>query len=278
LHEYNASIGDRTKLKPTNCPYCQNFKLCDHTNLEALHPELISEWHPDNLKPMKEYACASRKKVLWICSKNINCKCHVWNASIDKRTCIKKPCGCPFCRGLKVCEHLNLKTVHPELIEEWHPDNNDMSTYAPNSNKKVKWKCSKNPEHIWLSTISHRTSINNPRGCPHCTTNGYSKSQIKWLTEIEKAEKIYIQHACKPEGEHSIPTIGKVDGYCKDTNTVYELHGDFWHGNPLRFKKDDINPIVKKTYGELYQKTIARDQAIRDLGYTLITKWETTET
>ena len=40
------------------------------------------------------------------------------------------------------------------------------------------------------------------------------------------------------------------------------------------YKSDDFNHFNKKTFGELYSKTIQRENELKDLGYTLITKWE----
>lgn len=90
-----------------------------------------------------------------------------------------------------------------------------------------------------------------------------------------KVQNITIQYALSPEGEYRIPTIGKVDGYCPLNNTVYEYHGNYWHGNPLIFKEDDMNTIAHKTFGQLYRDTIARDDRIRKLGYNLVVQWET---
>jgi len=53
------------------------------------------------------------------------------------------------------------------------------------------------------------------------------------------------------------------------------IMGIFCAGNPKRFSPNDINTVSGKIYGELYQRTIKRDQRIRDLGYNLIIKWET---
>ena len=78
----------------------------------------------------------------------------------------------------------------------------------------------------------------------------------------------------KNECEYVVDKIGKVDGFCKETNTVYEFHGDYWHGNPKKYKPEDINQINYKTFGELYQKTVERDNKIRELGYNLVTIWE----
>jgi G:T-mismatch repair DNA endonuclease (very short patch repair protein) len=65
-----------------------------------------------------------------------------------------------------------------------------------------------------------------------------------------------------------------VDGYCRETNTVYEYHGDYWHGNPRKYKQTDIHPHRKVTYGELYRRTLRRDRKIKSLGYNLMVKWE----
>ena len=37
-----------------------------------------------------------------------------------------------------------------------------------------------------------------------------------------------------------------VDGYNDKTKTIYEFYGDYWHGNPNRYKREDINVINKK--------------------------------
>lgn len=67
--------------------------------------------------------------------------------------------------------------------------------------------------------------------------------------------------------------MGRVDGYCKENNTVYEYHGSFWHGNPDKYGASDVHPVSGEIYGAIYRKTLERDQKIRDQGYALITKW-----
>ena len=110
-------------------------------------------------------------------------------------------------------------------------------------------------------------------GCPKCYKK-YSCPQIHWLTFISKFNSVQIQHA-ENDGEYSIPeTKFKADGFCKETNTIYEFHGDFWHGNPKKYSGEKINPISKKTFGELYQNTIARESHIKELGYNLVVIWE----
>ena len=87
---------------------------------------------------------------------------------------------------------------------------------------------------------------------------------------------IYIQHADN-EGEKNIKInkkLFKFDGYCKETNTVYEFMGDFFHGNPKLYNQNDINPLNKKTFGELYRNTINREKYLIKRGYNVISIWE----
>ena len=102
----------------------------------------------------------------------------------------------------------------------------------------------------------------------------YSKGQIQWLNFLQKYYGINIQHACN-DGEYKIPeTLYHADGFCRNTNTIYEYLGDYWHGNPIIFPSDDFNKARKCTYGEIYNNTCKRESEIRDLGYNLVVIWE----
>ena|ERR1035437_8222037 len=104
------------------------------------------------------------------------------------------------------------------------------------------------------------------KGCIKCSNN-VSKGEIEWLDSINISNR-----------QVSLPDIGdwrtRVDGYNPDTNTVYQYHGDFWHGNPKKYKPTDKNPRTKCTMGELYEKTILRNNMIKDTGYNLVVMWE----
>lgn len=114
---------------------------------------------------------------------------------------------------------------------------------------------------------------------------GYSKKAITWLNNIMSEsvrdsnrtgkEPIHIQHALNG-GEHQV-YIGiyrfSFDGYCKETNTVYEFYGDKWHGNPRVYKPEDI-VAGNSTADELYLKTKWREEQILKAGYNLVTMWE----
>jgi len=104
---------------------------------------------------------------------------------------------------------------------------------------------------------------------------GYSKVAIAWLNSIMAEKGIHIQHALNG-GEYTAQ-IGEYtfsfDGYCKETNTVYEFYGDKYHGNLQVYKADEIL-VNGKTARQLYAKTLWREKQILSAGYNLVTIWE----
>jgi hypothetical protein len=126
-----------------------------------------------------------------------------------------------------------------------------------------------NKHGLFTCRLSH---LRNGHSCWKCFSN-CSKQQIEWL-EYLMISYGFIQHA-KNIGEYNIPhTQYWVDGFNIKMNIVFEYHGDMWHGNPNKFIPDDINPVNKKTYAELYNNTVKRVEHIRSLDFTVIEMWE----
>ena len=77
------------------------------------------------------------------------------------------------------------------------------------------------------------------------------------------------------EGEYRIPNTNySADGYDEKTNTIFEFHGDYWHGNPKLFSQEQMNLTTKCTFGELYNKTLNKRKKLEELGYKYIEIWE----
>jgi G:T-mismatch repair DNA endonuclease (very short patch repair protein) len=53
-----------------------------------------------------------------------------------------------------------------------------------------------------------------------------------------------------------------------------EFYGDFWHGNPKVYNRNDVNRVNGLTFGELYNRTITRQMEIEKIGYKVISIWE----
>ena len=81
--------------------------------------------------------------------------------------------------------------------------------------------------------------------CDEAQVDTYSVKSIKWLEYIAQKENVHIRHACN-EGEQGITVNGnrrsyKVDGYCEETNTIYQFHGCYWHGCKRCYDELTIN-------------------------------------
>lgn len=93
-----------------------------------------------------------------------------------------------------------------------------------------------------------------------------SQKSINWIKGIVEKEKKNIMHN-ENGGEYIIPnTRYRVDGYCPETNTIYEFYGCYYHG----CKKCNIN----KKKINVYEKTIERENALKKMGYNVISIWE----
>jgi G:T-mismatch repair DNA endonuclease (very short patch repair protein) len=105
-------------------------------------------------------------------------------------------------------------------------------------------------------------------GCHKCSA-GISKPEIQWLDFMEVPE-VFRHQTIKVYDKYF-----RIDAYDSTTNTIYEFHGDFWHGHPTKYNPNDINTMLKKTYGELYLRTMEKERRLKEAGYHLITIWET---
>lgn len=160
-HKWQSRVFSRAE--GCRCPVCTGKTVMPGENdLATTHPHLVTEWHPTKngeLTP-KSVNRGSRKLVWWQCSKG-----HEWQVSVDQRTTSHS--NCPYCSGNKVLVGFNdLKTTHPELAAEWHPERNGDLTpemVSRGCGKKVWWKgkCG----HEWEATVLNRY---NGKGCPAC--------------------------------------------------------------------------------------------------------------
>lgn len=269
-HVWKAPVCsvNRDTWEGSGCPYCAGQKVCSTNSLATHYPDIAKEFNSEkNGCTPNEIAKKSNRKVWWICSFDPR---HEWQTSVSHRA---RGHGCLYCAGRKVSPDYNLEVIFPELAREFDSNLNQESaaSYTPFSNYSVFWNCKRG--HIWEAQINSRSS--HGVGCPECSGfRRYSRAQIVWLEQIAREEDIVIKHG-EAYGEHYIRDVGFVDGFCEETNTVYEFHGDFWHGHPGRYNPDHINSVNKETYRDLYEYTVARDKLILSLGYNLVVKWET---
>jgi G:T-mismatch repair DNA endonuclease (very short patch repair protein) len=64
-----------------------------------------------------------------------------------------------------------------------------------------------------------------------------------------------------------------VDGYVKETNTVYEFQGCYWHGHDCHLNHGKPDETTQ-TMEQRHQRTQEKIQYIQDNGYLVKQMWE----
>jgi Zn finger protein HypA/HybF involved in hydrogenase expression len=241
-----------------NCKNCgiEAMKIKQKTNIDdfIIHANII---HNNKYEYSNINYINARTKI------SINCKEHgVFKQLPDSHL---RGTGCSRCAG----NNLSNTNEFIEKAKKIHFDKYDyLKVDYVKSDQKVTINCKKHG-YFDQTPSNHLYGF----GCSRCYSK-YSKSQIIWLNLLEKLHNIYIIHM-ENEGEYKIPNTNyKADGYCKETNTIYEFHGDYWHGNPNIYNPDEINKVTNSTFRELYEKTLEKEECIKKEGFNLITIWE----
>jgi hypothetical protein len=179
-------------------------------------------------------------------------------------------------RGCQTCGGTSKMTV-AEFIEKAKKAHGAKATHYDYSKVLMVNTATKVEIICKLHGSFHMTPMKHmaKQGCRKCSSN-FSYAAIAWLEYIAQERGIEIKHALRG-GEERLEIDGKiyfVDGYCAESNTVFQLHGSFWHGSPNVYDPDTLNKTTGKTFGELYQKTKEIEDLIRSQGFNLETIWE----
>lgn len=105
----------------------------------------------------------------------------------------------------------------------------------------------------------------------------YSAKACEYLQFLNIKNNSNIIHALNSPTGHEICLEKKfrVDGFDKQTNTIFEFHGCFWHGCPKCIRNRAARqPVRQVSYEFLYNETIKRENELKELGYKVISIWE----
>ncbi|XP_055908156.1 uncharacterized protein LOC129942989 [Eupeodes corollae] len=105
-------------------------------------------------------------------------------------------------------------------------------------------------------------------------TENQSKKAIQWLIWESKLRKISLKHAANGK-EVKIAGL-KVDGFCEETQQIFEFHGCYYHGHPvcLKHKRDDsLSGDKYDTLNQRYQRTISKTEHLKSFGYDVVEMW-----
>jgi len=241
-------------MRGNGCPACSGKKK--HTT-EDFISKLKKLYGDEYDYSHTEYTNANTKlKVI----------CKVHGEFMQMPNNISRMYACPECTDKKkknIAEFL-------KRSKEVHGEEYDYSKVLyKNCNTKIEIICKTHGSFFQQPRI--HTSGARCQKCERFTT---SKIARNWLKTLNLPN---LRTFDSPLGEFTIPeTKWRVDGYDETTNTIYEFHGDYWHAHPSnkRYSKDEPHPRKRGTWGEVYERTLAREQKIRDLGYNLVVTWE----
>lgn len=172
--------------------------------------------------------------------------------------------GCHKCYYEKISIRQTLSTE--EFIFLANKKHNNIYDYSlvnyVNSSTKIIIFCKK---HGKFSQTPNKHLMGS--GCAKCSSN-ISKLETMWLNSLNISN----------DSRNKTLTVNnkrfKPDAFDPITNTIYEFYGNYWHGNPRKYNPNDINLSNKKSFGELYQKTIEKENILRNAGYNVISIWE----
>lgn len=208
--------------------------------LATICPEVAAEWHPrrnGTLTP-SDVTRGSSVSAWWCCS-----VCgHDWKAIVFNRS---RGRGCPECgkrsKSIKLSKPRkgeSLADLVPGVAALWHPiKNGDLSPSDVKcaSNKKVWWRCSRFPKHIWQSTVAVRVKFG--PGCPRCS-NQTSEPEIRIFAELSSLFR-GVQSRCRV-GE------SEVDIFLSEHSIGVEFDGAHWHRGKEAKDKAKGDTLAKK--------------------------------
>lgn len=123
--------------------------------------ELLVQWHPEKngaLTP-ERVTSGSHRSVWWRCSQG-----HEWQSPAYARAGGRT--GCPYCAGKRVAPGMDLRSLYPDIADQWHPDKNGSlrpEDCLPGSHRSVWWRCAHG--HEWRALVKSRVEGS---GCPNC--------------------------------------------------------------------------------------------------------------
>ena len=234
-------------LKGSGCKSCNNLKIISKDQFVEKSNIIHNNKYNYSKLSIKDY----NTKGIIICPKH--------GEFIQRINNHLKGRGCKKCyidkRLMTIEEFINRSNIIHKNLYDY------SKVVYKKSNKKVIIIC---PFHgdFFQTPRSHLTGSK----CNRC---------IKKISEMEKEFLNYMNIPDKQENRQVKILRKLVDGYDPETKTVYEYLGDYWHGNPERFNKDNLNKHVKKTFGELYNEIFKKFNILKSLGYNIKYIWET---
>lgn len=266
-HVYESVLNNF--IRGSRCPFCVGKKICSHNNAAVRLPEVFEWWNSDkNLVTPYEIAPFSQEKR-WFRCPNASCECHIFRMTMSN---FASGFRCPFCAGRKVCPHYNAVTEIPDIIEWWDFPKNSIGPHQilPGSCEKFWFRC---PQDHSFKSIMNQFRMGSR--CRKCYDSNRPRISLQYIQEYSRTTGISLQNAESEKGQFKIPETGRyVHGYNAEQKLVVLFYSCFQYGCPRCYSDCEPRKIIYgKSFEELYQRTLAREEELRRYGYRVESIW-----
>ena len=140
----------------------------------------------------------------------------------------------------EACRVFRREFLQVSNIDVFH----ESVTIASACNKVLR-KLFLKPDSIGLIPTGYSGNVN------------YSKKSIMWLVYREQLDG----------RQYRLPALPRLsaDGFCKETNTMYEFCGCYWHGQTCQPYRD-VTTGAGDTLAQRYERTVPRIEQITQAG------------
>ncbi len=102
----------------------------------------------------------------------------------------------------------------------------------------------------------------------------HGESAVEWLDWVAKTDNISIQHQFNHQEKRIGPRQIPVDGFCRESNTVYQFHGCYYHGHRCSNNQKEWNATRGCSMADLRQETAETSAYIKSEGFKLVEIYE----
>ena len=170
----SAMIRSRTS-KYKGCSYCAGKKYIPGKSFGDLHPDLLTEYDPENEIDPYKISEHSGRIVRWICKNDAS---HRWESRIHSRSTGLGTC--PICKDYNRAH--KIVDVFPEFERYYDKEKNPRPffTLAPHSNNKYHWICDNGHEFEYILMYFSRAG---KFFCPICENILLEKGENDLLSQ-----------------------------------------------------------------------------------------------
>jgi Probable Zinc-ribbon domain len=144
------------RAEPT-APKGHRWLIVGETDVASVRPELVDQWHPDNVGSLAEYTIGSQQMVKWVCELG-----HEWETTVHHRA--SRTSGCPTCANRRILVGFNdLESQRPLFAKCWDFEGNDGLTPQQvilGTKRMVSWRCLAG--HVYKARLDNTVNKSGP--------------------------------------------------------------------------------------------------------------------